>query len=129
LGDGDHARLWREIVVPVGGAFDPQLVLVSAGFDGHQDDPLGGMDLTADGYAALTDACVAVAGGAAEGRVVVVLEGGYGARGLGGGSASLVARLLDRPTPDVGQTRAERTEALLAACRRAQAHFWPVVAD
>jgi acetoin utilization deacetylase AcuC-like enzyme len=127
LGDADHARVWREIAAPIGRAFDPELVLVSAGFDGHEDDPLGGMALTADGYAAMADVCVTLAGGAAGGRVVAVLEGGYGPTGLGDGSAALVSRLLDRPTPEVPRAHDERTEALLAAYRRAQVPFWPTV--
>jgi acetoin utilization deacetylase AcuC-like enzyme len=127
LGDPDHARVWREIAAPIGRAFDPELVLVSAGFDGHEDDPLGGMALTANGYAALVDACVAVAGGAARGRLVAVLEGGYGPSGLGDGSAALVARLLDKPKPKVDDAHDARTEALLAAYRRAQTPFWPVL--
>ena len=42
-GDGEYAHLYREIVVPIGRAFDPELVLVSAGFDAHRGDPLAGM--------------------------------------------------------------------------------------
>jgi acetoin utilization deacetylase AcuC-like enzyme len=128
LGDGEYARAWREIVAPVGRAFDPELVLISAGFDAHEDDPLGGMALTAAGYAALADACVSLAGGAAEGRVVAVLEGGYSLDGLAEGVGALVGRLLDRPTETVAPPAADpRTEALLAAYRKAQAPFWPVL--
>ena len=52
-GDGEYAHLYREIVVPIGRAFDPELVLVSAGFDASGGDPLAGMRLTAAGYAEL----------------------------------------------------------------------------
>ena len=84
LGDGEYSRACREIVAPIGRSFDPELVLISAGFDAHEDDPLGGMALTAAGYADLADVCVAMAAGAARGRVVAVLEGGYSLDGLGG---------------------------------------------
>ena len=53
LGDGEYRRAYREIVEPIGRTFDPELVLVSAGFDIHRDDPLGGMGVTAAGFAEL----------------------------------------------------------------------------
>ena len=61
MGDGEYRRAYREIVEPIGRAFDPELVLVSAGFDAHRDDPLGGMALSAAGFAELMDVCLAVA--------------------------------------------------------------------
>jgi acetoin utilization deacetylase AcuC-like enzyme len=124
LGDADYARAWGEVVGPIGRAFDPQLVLVSAGFDAHEDDPLGGMAVTATGYAALADVCVSLAG---ESPVVAVLEGGYSLDGLAQGSAALVARLLDRPTPEVTAAPDPRTDALIAAYRKTQAPLWPAL--
>ena len=53
--------------------YNPQLVLISAGFDAAQGDPLGGQALTPSGYAALTHGLLELAGG----KVVLVLEGGY----------------------------------------------------
>jgi acetoin utilization deacetylase AcuC-like enzyme len=82
MGDGEYRRAYREIVEPIGRAFDPELVLVSAGFDAHRDDPLGGMDMTAAGLGELMDACLSVASGAARGRLVAVLEGGYDLDGI-----------------------------------------------
>ena len=127
LGDGEYARVWREIGEPIGRAFDPQLVLISAGFDAHEDDPLGGMAVTAAGYAELADVCVSLADGAAKGRVVAVLEGGYSLEGLGQGATALTARLLDRPSGRVRPASDSRTEALIAAYRKAQAPFWAAV--
>ena len=127
LGDSDYSRLYRDIVEPAGRSFDPQLVLVSAGFDAHAADPLGGMALTAAGFAELMDVCVALASGAASGRVVAVLEGGYGLEGLASSVAASVGRLLDRPSPPLPPGADPRTESLLTAYRKAQAPFWPVV--
>ena len=67
-GDGEYRRAYREIVEPIGRAFDPELVLVSAGFDAHRDDPLGGMGMSAAGFAELMDVCLAVASGSARAR-------------------------------------------------------------
>ena len=57
--------------------FGPDLVLVSAGFDAHADDPLGGMELSAAGFAQLCARVQAVADHHAGGRMVASLEGGY----------------------------------------------------
>ncbi|WP_374558491.1 histone deacetylase family protein [Thermomonas sp.] len=68
---------WREELLPAVEAFRPQLVLVSAGFDGHRLDPLAGWLLEAADYAWLTGELVALAERHADGRIVSLLEGGY----------------------------------------------------
>jgi acetoin utilization deacetylase AcuC-like enzyme len=68
---------WREHLLPVLDDFRPQLLLVSAGFDGHWRDPLAQLRLQADDYAWLTRELVAIAARHAQGRVVSALEGGY----------------------------------------------------
>jgi len=125
LGDGEYGRAWREIVGPIGKEFDPELVLISAGFDAHADDPLGGMALTAAGYARLADVCASMASGAASGRVVAVLEGGYSPDGLADGAGALVGRLLDHPAETAATATDPRVETLLAAYRKAHTPFWP----
>ena len=68
---------WRDELLPAVEAFRPQLVLVSAGFDGHRLDPLAGWLLEAADYAWLTGELVALAERHADGRIVSLLEGGY----------------------------------------------------
>lgn len=63
--------------LPALDSFKPQLVLVSAGFDGHTDDPLGDFLLTEDDFAWVTGLITDAANRHAEGRIVSVLEGGY----------------------------------------------------
>ncbi len=77
LGDREYLRVFREIVVPVGLEYRPELVLVSAGFDAHRDDPLGGMKMTREGYAAITSEILRLARATCQGRAVFALEGGY----------------------------------------------------
>lgn len=77
LGDREYLRVFREIVVPVGLEYRPELVLVSAGFDAHRDDPLGGMKMTREGYAAITSEILQLARATCQGRAVFALEGGY----------------------------------------------------
>jgi acetoin utilization deacetylase AcuC-like enzyme len=71
-GDEDYLLAFDQLVVPAVQAFEPELLLVSAGFDAHVDDPLGGMRVTADGFRELARCSAALAP-----RVAAVLEGGY----------------------------------------------------
>ena len=68
---------WRERILPRIAAFQPQLLLISAGFDGHRDDPLAGLRLVEDDFAWRTGELVALADTHAHGRIVSMLEGGY----------------------------------------------------
>ena len=72
IGDDEYLATFVERVVPAVQSFDPDLVLVSAGFDAHEDDPLGGLNLTDAGFSELAGACVRLAP-----RCAAVLEGGY----------------------------------------------------
>ena len=71
-GDKQYARAFEEIVEPEVHRFQPDLVLVSAGFDAHEDDPLAGMQVTEDGFRELARRSAALGP-----RVAAVLEGGY----------------------------------------------------
>ena len=71
-GDVEYLRAFDDVVEPVVSAFDPDVVLVSAGFDAHRDDPLAQMEVSADGFRELGRRCRALAP-----RAAAVLEGGY----------------------------------------------------
>ncbi len=81
-GDEDFLRVFKEKLVPAALRFHPDFVLISAGFDAHEDDPLGGMKMTARGYGQLTRVVKELAEKCCEGRLVSVLEGGYNLEGL-----------------------------------------------
>jgi acetoin utilization deacetylase AcuC-like enzyme len=72
VGDREYAGVFAELVEPTVVAFAPDLVLVSAGFDAHEDDPLAGMRVTADGFRDLARRCASLGP-----RLAAVLEGGY----------------------------------------------------
>jgi acetoin utilization deacetylase AcuC-like enzyme len=80
-GDAEYLQVWREVGKAVR-KFRPQLILVSAGYDAHARDPLGGMNLSAYGFAALAGSTLEWAQELCEGRVVFILEGGYDLQGL-----------------------------------------------
>ena len=81
--------------LPALDAFAPQLVLVSAGFDAHAADPLGGMRLTDEDFAAVTRRIVRVARDHADGRIVSQLEGGYDLEALERSVAAHLRALLE----------------------------------
>jgi acetoin utilization deacetylase AcuC-like enzyme len=71
-GDEEYLRAFEHVVEPAVARFEPELVLVSAGFDAHEEDPLSGMLLTEDGFRELARRCAALCD-----RVAAILEGGY----------------------------------------------------
>lgn len=81
--DDDYYEAFRSRVRPAVGRFAPQMILVSAGFDAHADDPLGNLALTDAAFRWMTETVLKLADAHAEGRVVSVLEGGYNLEVLG----------------------------------------------
>ncbi len=77
VGDAGFARIMAEIVGPAAWRFQPQLILISAGYDAHWDDPLAYMQLSIEGYAHIARALKDLAEELCEGRLVITLEGGY----------------------------------------------------
>ena len=73
----DFQKKWKLQGLPQLKSFRPELILISAGFDGHRSDPLASINLTAEDYAWLTEEVVKVAEIFGKGRVVSTLEGGY----------------------------------------------------
>jgi acetoin utilization deacetylase AcuC-like enzyme len=76
-GDATWASMVEDVIVPLGRCYEPQLILVSAGFDAHRDDPLARCEVTEDGFAAMTGALRRLAGDLSV-PLGLVLEGGYG---------------------------------------------------
>ncbi|XP_062188769.1 histone deacetylase 5-like [Phragmites australis] len=77
-GDADYIAAWDHVLLPVVEAYDPDIILVSAGFDAALGDPLGGCCITPNGYALLLTKLL----GFAQGRIVMALEGGYNLRSI-----------------------------------------------
>lgn len=87
-GDQSRQTAWESVIEPALADFRPEMLLVSAGFDAHWRDPLGHQLMTADGYGWLAAAMANFADRYCQGRLAVLLEGGYD---LEGGSASALA--------------------------------------
>ena len=98
-GDAGFGRLLREVVIPLAERFQPELILVSAGYDGHWRDPLAGLHLSLAGYWQLAEGVTGLAERLCGGRLVVVLEGGYDLTVLARGVADACRALLGDTEP------------------------------
>jgi acetoin utilization deacetylase AcuC-like enzyme len=110
FGDEEWIAAFRRVVVPLGDQFQPQLVLLSAGFDAHANDPLGGMRVTDTGFAVMADEVLAVARAHAGGKLVALLEGGYNMAAL----EASVERVLRRMSGENAVLRAPASEGRFA---------------
>lgn len=129
MGDAGYVQIYRDIFVPVGKEFDPHMILVSAGFDTHEQDPMGGMRVTQAGFAALAGEILSLADAACGGKVVFALEGGYNLAGL---ERSLVSVLEVMSAVHEGSQRfeaSEPAEELIESVRQVHGKFWKCLAS
>ena len=128
-GDADYGLVFDAAVAPILEAYGPDLLLVSAGYDAHDRDPLGGMHVSTGGYARMDRVLRGVAERCCGGRLALVTEGGYDLEALeaclSGTLDVLAAAEAPPPAAPDGSTRL--AEAALAQVRRAQAPFWPAL--
>uniref|UniRef100_A0A182T2E2 Histone deacetylase n=1 Tax=Anopheles maculatus TaxID=74869 RepID=A0A182T2E2_9DIPT len=95
MGDAEYVAAFQSVILPIAYEFDPELVLVSAGFDAAIGDPLGGCRVTPEAYGHFTHWLSALAGG----RIVVCLEGGYNVNSISHAMAMCTKALLGDPLP------------------------------
>jgi acetoin utilization deacetylase AcuC-like enzyme len=76
-GDDDYVNAFEETLAPAAFKFSPDFVLISAGFDAHKNDLLGGMRVTQQGFSRLTEIVKHIAEECCSDRIVSILEGGY----------------------------------------------------
>jgi acetoin utilization deacetylase AcuC-like enzyme len=125
--DGDYALVHRAIVAPILEAFRPELLLVSAGYDAHERDPLASMRMTANGYGAIVASLAASA--ARHGALALVTEGGYELSALAeclNASVTAVRAQENGETMTAGERVAptRRGDHAVALARAAQTPFW-----
>lgn len=127
-GDAEYAAIFERLLSPVAEQFRPDLILVSAGFDPHMDDPMGGMRLTADGFAAMTASIKKIADTVCCGRMVYSLEGGYNTDALSGSVKAVLKEMSGMTCCDVRALAAEADPRKMAyvvrRCRDVHKHSW-----
>jgi acetoin utilization deacetylase AcuC-like enzyme len=120
-----YRAAFERLLVPIIEQFAPELSLVSAGYDAHYKDPLGGMNLDDDGYAAMTHALLAAVG--QQRRMAFLLEGGYDLAALTGSVKATLDALVTPAPPRVPiPAISARHEGDLERAARAQQAFWHI---
>jgi acetoin utilization deacetylase AcuC-like enzyme len=123
-GDGDYRVAFDEVIVPIAAAFRPDIVLVSAGFDAHRDDPLAHMQVTGEGFADLCAKARAIADECAAGKLVLILEGGYDLQALARSVHACVEVLTGAAPPDGPRSVQPVQRAEIEAAVREQSRHW-----
>jgi histone deacetylase 6 len=121
MGDADYVYAFQQVIMPIATEFDPDLVIIAAGFDAAAGDMLGGCKVTPAGYAHMTHMLMSLA----EGRLAVCLEGGYNLESIAR-SATAVARTMMGEPPerlaDTNPTISGVEDVKLVV--RQQSRFW-----
>ncbi|XP_060580464.1 histone deacetylase 6-like isoform X2 [Ruditapes philippinarum] len=120
-GDAEYLAAFQQVIMPIAYEFAPDLVLVSAGFDAAIGDPLGGCKLTPSGYGHMTHMLSSLANG----RVIVVLEGGYNLVSMANCMATCTSVLLGDPAPPWRYEQPQQI-AVMTICEVLDYHkkFW-----
>ena len=124
-GDEAYRSLVEHVAMPLGRAYEPRLILLSAGFDAHRDDPLADARVTEGGFAAMA-AAMSRLGAETGAPVGAVLEGGYD---LGALSSSVVATMRALAARPRAGADGVPLHPLAAGARRRLEPFWPELAD
>jgi acetoin utilization deacetylase AcuC-like enzyme len=129
--DEDYHLVFTKVVDPVLRAFKPELVIVSAGFDAHERDPLAGMRLSSEAFGAMTHDLRAVADDCCGGRLLALAEGGYDLKALRDSLQAVVSVLGPAERPAVkwaepGDEDARRGRAGVELARSVLSAHWPI---
>jgi acetoin utilization deacetylase AcuC-like enzyme len=126
----EYGIVFEEILKPIALEYQPQLILVSAGFDIHYDDPLGGMGVSEKGFARMTQILMEIAEATAQGKLALTLEGGYDVAGQKR-SVKAVLEELSQASPFKKQDLLEkekknypRIEPLILQLKGVQSRYW-----
>ncbi len=127
-GDGAYRAVFDALLAPVADAFEPQVILVSAGFDADTRDPIGGMAMTTDGFGALCGVVCDLADRHCEGLLALVLEGGYDLEALAAG-ARVCVEVMAGATPPAVPAVPGRAAQVIEQVRAVHRGFWPFPTD
>jgi len=126
-GDGLVDALYRSLLPPIAEAFEPDLVLVSAGYDAHLYDPLGGLRMTETGFAALCGLVRQIADRYADRRLALFLEGGYDLDALGRSVRACLEAMAGAEPPRVAGSDEQAAASMVDQLRGVYRPFWPAL--
>ncbi|KAL1601458.1 Histone deacetylase hda1 [Paraconiothyrium brasiliense] len=122
MGDAEYIYAFQQIVIPIVSEFDPDLVIISAGFDAAEGDALGSCHVTPAGYAHMTHMLMRVA----EGKMAVCLEGGYNLRSISRSALAVTRTLMLQPPDRLADDLNPKESAVrvVEQVKRVQSKFW-----
>lgn len=121
MGDADYMYAFHHLVMPIAHEFSPDFVIISAGFDAAEGDPIGLNRVTPGGYAQMTHALTSLC----EGKVAVILEGGYNPDAVADSALAVTNVILSRETAEPRDTVASTiAAATVQQVCRFQSKFW-----
>jgi acetoin utilization deacetylase AcuC-like enzyme/nucleotide-binding universal stress UspA family protein len=127
-GDGEFVGIFQELLRPMALEFNPDLVLVSAGFDTHHGDPLGNMRLSPNGFSALTRTVMDIAADCCGGKLVLALEGGYHLEHLAASVKVVLHELANQtysdPRKKMVEADAAKMEYVISRCKQVHRPYW-----
>lgn len=124
MGNNFYRNLFRDFVVPILEDYRPELILVSAGYDAHRDDPLAGMNLDIHGYGEIANLLNAAAQNACEGRIAYVLEGGYHLNALSRAVLCTVGAALEKQVFEINENQSGDYTAYHAEMKKVFSPYW-----
>ncbi|XP_066396761.1 histone deacetylase 15 isoform X4 [Miscanthus floridulus] len=125
VGDNDYIFAFQTVVLPIAAEFAADITIISAGFDAARGDPLGGCDVTPAGYSWMTS----LLADCSNGRLLVILEGGYNLRSISSSATEVVKVLLGDGPNRASFVGSPSREALKTVSQvlKIQQQFWPVL--
>lgn len=132
-GDQTYLKAFREIVIPIAREYKPQFILVSAGLDSHYADPVGHLALSERCCGKVFETVTVLASELCDGRLVLVLEGGYNVSFVGKLAAQALAKISGsryvtyNSVPLLRKRMRERGEQILRDVKKVQKGFWSLV--
>ena len=121
MGDGDYIYAFQKFVMPVAMEFNPDLVIIAAGFDAAQGDHLGGCHVSPAGYGQMTHMLMSLA----DGRVVACLEGGYNLRAISKSALAVTRVLMGEPPDRLEETRPTNSgRSVVRMGAKHQSKYW-----
>lgn len=119
--DADYIYAFQQVVMPIATEFNPDLVIIAAGFDAAEGDMLGGCKVTPAGYAHMTHMLMSLAGG----KVAVCLEGGYNLESIARSATAVSRTLMGEPPDRLEQTNPSPSGVDdIKLVLRQQSKFW-----
>lgn len=125
--DDDYLFIFKEILSPIASLYKPEYILVSAGFDIHQNDPLGGMRVSSAGFGEMTDVLLNLAHRFSRDRILFTLEGGYDLQALQQGVKQVLLHLAGEGEKTARKAKISlETQRELTPVFESQKKYWKI---